>query len=338
MDAHEVLLVTVLCIGVAGPVAQAQDQVAAAEAARATGPAKPWKHVRGFGRVLNLSNPPVIIDQPGLYAIDRNWQIPQSATAANPELIRITAEGVTLDLHGFRISAEVSAPPSSTLIAITGGGAAGVEIRNGALSACCEGGTTVHSMGTQTRLHHLSMFSHETIMFEADGALLTDSQVSPRVGISFTGGSTLERNTLDCNRGTCVTLLGDGNRIADNELTLYQGAGIAIGGDRNIVAHNVVDVNDAVDAGEAFEVAGDTNVVRGNTVLLGGVAQTSFVISGTANTLDGNIVAPANRTERAPLGMVFNGVGNFYGDNRMAAQTPFVGGMGQTDWGGNVGY
>jgi hypothetical protein len=64
-----------------------------------------------------------------------------------------------------------------------------------------------------------------------------------------------------------------------------------------------------------------------------------WAISGTANTLDGNVAAPGRFGERARTGMAFTADGNFYGDNRMAAQTPFVvGGTVQTDWGGNVGY
>src|SRR6185503_6146260 len=67
MDVHRVLLVAVVCLGVAGPVAQAQDRVVTAQpqAARAKAPAKPWTQVRGFGRVLNLRNPPVVNDEPG---------------------------------------------------------------------------------------------------------------------------------------------------------------------------------------------------------------------------------------------------------------------------------
>ena len=37
--------------------------------------------------------------------------------------------------------------------------------------------------------------------------------------------------------------------------------------------------------------------------------------------------------------MEFTANGNYYGNNRMAAQVPFaLGGTVQTDWGGNVGY
>ena len=41
---------------------------------------------------------------------DRNWQIPRAVANVTPELIQITADDVTLDLHGFAISADISAP------------------------------------------------------------------------------------------------------------------------------------------------------------------------------------------------------------------------------------
>jgi hypothetical protein len=343
MDVPRLLLIA--AAGVAAsvvPPAQAQPddpEALAAEARGAPKPWKPWKHVRGSGRVLDLSMPPVVIDEPGPYAIQQNWRFPPATTAVVTELIQITANNVTLDLHGFEISAEGGAPPRFTLFVITGHSA---EIRNGGLAACCEGAVTVHSTGRGMRLHHLSVFSHETMTFDGDLTSLTDSDISPRVGIRFAGRSNLERNAISCNRGRCVTLLGDGSRITDNKMSLSQGGGVRIMGNRNVVANNVVDVTDAVDAGEAFEVEGDNNVVRGNTVLLGGItanASAIYVISGTGNTLDGNIAAPPTPTERAQVGMQFTADGNYYGDNRMAAQVPFeLGGTVQTDWGGNVDY
>ena len=108
------------------------------------------------------------------------------------------------------------------------------------------------------------------------------------------------------------------------------------------MADNIVDVTEAVDAFEPFEVEGDNNVVRDNTVLLGGTivnASAIYAISGTANTLDGNIAAPSSPFERVRTGMAFTADGNYYGDNRMAATMPFaLGGTVQIDWGGNVGY
>ena len=190
-------------------------------------------------------------------------------------------------------------------------------------------------------LDRLGMFSFEPMPVDGSGATIRDSELSVRFEVRFAAErAKLERNTIFCNRGRrCIRLLGDENRLTDNRMHLFQGGGMGLMGDGSFVANNVVDVTNAVDAGEAFEVAGDNNVVRGNTVLLGGIANTSYVISGTANTLDGNIAAPPTPTERARICMEFTADGNYYRDNRMAAIVPFaLGGTVQTDWGGNVGY
>ena len=113
MDVSRLLFIAAaaLALDLAIPAAQAQDKDAAsAQAVRAPGPPKPmgppkpWREVRGFGRVLDLSKPPVVIDEPGLYAIQRNWMFPPAVADVTPELIQITADEVTLDLHGFEIS------------------------------------------------------------------------------------------------------------------------------------------------------------------------------------------------------------------------------------------
>jgi hypothetical protein len=336
MDAHRVLLVAVVCLGVAGPVAQAQDPAVTAQAAREKAPAKPWTQVRGFGRVLNLSNPPVVIDEPGLYAIDRDWEIPDTTTTVVPELIQITADDVELDLHGFEITA---APPdfsSTTLFVITG---SRTEIRNGGFEAGGDGGTAVRSTGG-VGLHHVSISSGETMTFT--GATITDSQLGSRLEMRFEASSRLERNTISCGRGLrCVRFLGSDSEFTGNRLSMSQGGGIEVVGDGNTVANNFVDLSDDVDGETVFDIKGDNNVVRGNTALVGNgsIGDPLWAISGTANTLDGNIAAPGRFGERARTGMAFTADGNFYGNNRMAAQTAFVlGGTVQTDWGGNVGY
>ena len=176
MDVPRLLLAAVVvCLGFAGPAAQAQDDdEVTAQSAQARGPVKPWKHVRGFGRVLDLSKPPVVIDEPGLYAIQRNWKIPRAVADVTPELIQITADEVTLDLHGFEISADTSGAAQATLLVITGHAA---EVRNGGLGACCDGAVAVHSTAGPW-LHHLRITSFEMMTFDGDGASLTDSEIS----------------------------------------------------------------------------------------------------------------------------------------------------------------
>jgi hypothetical protein len=329
MDVARFVLGAVVFLGFAVPTAFAQtDKEVAMEAAKG-GAVKPWKHVRGFGRVLNLTKLPVVIDEPGLYAIDRNWRLEQPGGVF--ELIQITADEVTLDLHGFEILAD---PGQGTLLVITGGFA---EVRNGELSACCTDGGVAVQATRAARLHHLSIFSYDAMTFEG-GTSLTDSEIVPRVGMSFDSFAVLERNVIRCNFA-CVTLLGDDNRLLNNTVIPWQGGVIDVLGDRNIVANTVVDATNSVDIDDPFQIAGDRNVVRDNTVLIGGDLNHVFTISGTANTLDGNIASPPVPGGRAPVGMQFTASGNYYGDNRMAAVVPFAfDGTVQTNWGGNVGY
>ena len=73
----------------------------------------------------------------------------------------------------------------------------------------------------------------------------------------------------------------------------YQAGIIDVVGDGNLVANNVIDASNAIDILDGIVIAGDRNVARSNTVLVGGFNRTPvFSISGTANTLDGNIAAP----------------------------------------------
>src|SRR5688572_11585649 len=113
-----------------------------------------------------------------------------------------------------------------------------------------------------------------------------------RAGMDFASFASLQRNTIICNRGRCATFLGDNNRVTDNSMAPYQGGVIHMMGDGNIIADNVIDASNAIDVLEWVFVEGDSNVVRANTVILGGnIDDPIFTIGGTANTLDGNIVA-----------------------------------------------
>jgi len=73
-------------------------------------------------------------------------------------------------------------------------------------------------------------------------------------------------------------------------------------------------INGDLPFGTVFSVEGDRNILRDNTLAIssGGLV---FDVSGTANTLDGNIVA---RVENGAFGggMRFTADGNFYASRR----------------------
>jgi hypothetical protein len=329
-------LITAAAFILALPAARAQDyKQAAAQATKSPGPVKPWKFVRGVGRVLDLGKLPVVIDEPGLYAIQQDWFIPEGTTG---EAIRITADRVILDLHEFRIGTNGDNGVPFTLLSISG---ASAEIRHGNIGVCCEATQAVAAVGNGAYLHHLSIGSHAAMSFEGDHATIKDSILFSRTGIQLAGSSSLERNVI---RGdfSCVTLMGDMNRITDNRIVPYIDNCLEIRGNGNLVANNVIDTSNVADLFYAFDVEGDHNIVRNNTVLVGHGVHTVLRISGTANTLDGNIGASVENgswPSQARTGLEFTVDGNYYGNNRLAAEVPFaLGGTVQTDWGGNVGY
>jgi hypothetical protein len=336
MDVSRLVLVAAAALVPTVPVGHAQDNYpVGAQSIRAPGSAKPWKEVRGFGRVLDLSKPPIVIDEPGLYAIQQSWRFTSAAMAALPEIIRITADDVTLDLHGFTISGEPGGPPPATLIVLTGNDA---EIRHGAIEAS-DINRALHATGNGTWLHHLSVHTGDEnpfLEFEGNGTTISDSQITFGM-IRLASDSTLERNTFR-TRFVAVALLGDGNRVMDNNVFMGRGDnGFRIQGDHNVVADNVMRGQPGLDVG--YRVDGDYNVVRGNTFLdmsSGPILQ----INGTGNTLEANIAPPSPEDAGGGSpGIEFTADGNYYGNNRMAAQTPFsLGGTTQINWGGNVGY
>ena len=62
----------------------------------------PWKLQAGY-RVLDLSRVPIVVDEPGRYAIDRDWNV-DLAEPGPGTLIHIVADNVTVDLRGFAIT------------------------------------------------------------------------------------------------------------------------------------------------------------------------------------------------------------------------------------------
>jgi hypothetical protein len=332
MDVTRWVCIALASIGFSAATAHAQSSgQLAVQAAQKPGPVKPWKQVTGLGRVLDLSKPPVVIDEPGLYALQRDWDL--TGYELGGDIIRITANNVTLDLHGFGIGIRLD-NINSTLLAVSGNQ---VVVRNGQLEACCEGAATFGSTGFGTRLEHLDVNGQDPMRFEGTGATITDSVIHARWGINVNETSVVRGNLLSC-RTFCLTLQGAMNQVIDNRFN-YADADVVVqvDGDGNVIERNVMD-GDVFGPGRAYSVDGDRNVLRDNTITGSGFG-TVFAVSGTGNTLDGNIVASREGGLIASVGIRFTADGNYYGDNRMAAQVPFaLGATVQADWGGNVGY
>jgi hypothetical protein len=333
MDRHSTLLSSLALAVLAFSLSTAQGQPPEPDAQQAVahGAPKPWKHVRGVGRVLDLTKLPVVIDEPGLYALQRDWVL--TGYQLGGDVIRIAADDVTLDMHGFSIGIRLD-DIHSTLLAVSGNQ---VVVRNGRLEACCEGAAAFGSTGSGTRLEHLNVSGQEPMTLEGGHATITDSVVHTRWGITVNESSVVQRNALSC-RTFCLTLQGDANLVLDNRFTFADADFVVqVEGDANVIERNIID-GDILGPGTLYDVDGDRNVVRDNTIT-GGGAGTAFAVGGTGNTLDGNIVASRDASLLTHVGIGFTRDGNYYGDNRIAATVPFnLNGTVQTDWGGNVGY
>ena len=331
MDSRSILPSFLAFAALALSNAQAQPTAPDAQQAVAHGPSKPWKEVRGVGRVLDFTKLPVVIDEPGRYALQRDWDL--TGYQLGGDVIRITANDVTLDLHGFSVGIRLD-DIHSTLLAVGGNQ---VVVRNGRLWACCEGAAAFGSTGSGTRLDHLVVEGQEPMQLEGALATITDSRVYARWGIVVNESSVVRHNALGC-RTFCLTLQGDMNQVLDNRFTFGDADSVVeVDGDANVIERNVIDT-DMPGPGTWYIVDGDRNVLRDNTVT-GSGAGTGFAVGGTGNTLDGNIVASREGGPSAIVGIGFTANGNFYGDNRMAATVPFdLNGTVQKDWGGNVSY
>ena len=272
-------------------------------------------------RVLNFAQTPVVIDRPGHYVLNRNWRID---TGALRPIMRISAPDVHVDLRGYEISFNT---PGIYIEANN------VTVRNGRLS------------GTDFSL--LESDGRGTIVEDIVGLAGTD-------GISLRGANSVARNIvtrnsfvelrgpnslLDSSNISCrlvCALLRQQSRVTKSQLRSSQHITVRLHGDGNVLANNTISAS--VTSEPPLVVAGDGNVVLNNVFLNPEAeATTVMVIEGSGNVLRDNLAPPI--AGRWSSGIVFEQGGNFYGNNQMASDTPFVFQAGdQTDWGGNFGY
>jgi hypothetical protein len=290
------------------------DERAAALSARAA-------HVHQATHVLDLSSLPLVIDQPGRYVLDRDWDIVEGVAT----VIDVRAADVIIDLRGHVISSQQVA------ISISGDR---VTVRNGELGS---GSTaTVTSSGSGTLLENLEIGGYDGIFLHGPSSIVRDSSVDAREGsIMVFNAATIERNRIGCFF-SCVRL-AQGSRFTDNTVDTEFGDAVTVDGNDNFLARNTI----IPGGGVPIIVNGSGNLLRDNT--LSGVSSEQsalFQIVGSANVLDGNIaMADATAASRPPIGITFAGTGNFFGDNRLAAAQLCDGsGAAQTDWGGSVTF
>jgi hypothetical protein len=314
----------------AQPPAATQQPSAASSASMK--PTKPY-------RVVDLKRGSFVIDTPGNWVLNRSWTFEDVSNALPLNIIDVVADGVVLDFRGFEI--EVTGTPDTPPVTVINVQGNAFLLKGATVSICCgEGGSVLRSTGNGTEIDGLRGFSYNVMTLEGSDAIIRNSAFHARNGVHLSSRGTIENTVVSCRSG-CVIVDGDENKLLNSRILPGQFNGVTVGGDGNVIAGNLIDFPAmGPEIGNGFDIRGNANVVRDNTLATGGETYVVVNVSGIGNVIDGNIGAVVG----PPPGVIHTGVrfeqnGNFYGDNRMDATVPFdLGATTQTDWGGNVGY
>lgn len=293
----------------------------------ATGGRKvPWRVESGY-RILDLSKLPLVIDEPGRYALKRDWNVDLDAPGP---VIDIVASRVSLDFRGFAIAFG----NEGTGVRITGDD---VELRNGSLFGDTDV-TGLSSTGARTTLDRMRVTAFEALDMRGQDARVVDSTMGGRFGSTIETSAVIERNTFRCGVGGFCLYLAGNARVFGNTIGRGLDGAVRIEGDRNLLVGNIVHFS-GFGAGTAFEVEGDENVFHNNTVSMEPSISSVFAIDGSGNVVDSTVTV-STTGERSGNGIRFLEDGNFHGDNRFGGVLEAVvpNGTVQVDWGGTVAY
>ena len=290
-------------------------------------PSDPGVVPPGGSRSLDLTVVPMTIDEPGTYVVRHDWDLGDAAESWGTE-ITVLADKVTIDFDGHQIMAS----HTGTIIKIKG---IDVTLRGGFLAGGPQA-YAIRSSGRRTVLDHMSIYSHDGLPLSGAGTVVRDSDLYGRVGaLVVNDDAIVEHNVINCF-ADCV-YLGNNDRFERNRVRPFTEDVVTVRGDHNVLADNTLEAGAPGEIFTSFVITGNQNSLLRNTVLHGAI-RAVISVDGTGNTLDGNVAPPTAECSSA-VGIRFMQGGNYYGNNRMAAQTPFAtGGVAQTDWGGNVGY
>jgi hypothetical protein len=286
----------------------------------------PWRLENGY-RILDLSKLPLVIDEPGRYALKRDWNVDLDAPGP---VLDIVANRVSIDFRGFAIAFG----NEGTGVKITGDD---VELRNGSLFGDIDV-TGLSSTGARTTLDRMRIGAYEALDMRGRDARVVDSAMGGRFGSTIETSAVIERNTFTCGAGGFCLYLADNARVLGNTLGRGLDGAVRIEGDRNLLVGNIVDFS-GFGGGTAFDVEGDQNVFHNNTVSLEPSRSAVFSINGSGNVVDSTVTV-STTGERAGNGIQFLKDGNFHGDNRFGGVLEAVvpNGTTQVDWGGTVAY
>jgi hypothetical protein len=295
----------------------------------------------GGARVLDFSDGPVGITEPGHYVLDRDWDASGLGLAPGGRLLGISADNVTLDMQGFGLTGAPS------LLEISGNSA---TVKNGRLN------TTGHAiLGGGARSLIDSMQISGSLDLFGGGVVLANSNINGSMVIER--GVIVRNNLIASGSGTpWAVRASEGSFVVDNQLRCGGTTCVTIDRSNNVVSRNVISSR-----GTAIKVEGSGNQVFDNMVLVNTIGWVADVhlepvylylsgdvaidVAGGGNTIRGNYVEPfpigfvpdlITQVNPWRVGMRFTAGGNPYGDNVIGAEVPFdLGATVQIDLGGN---
>jgi len=287
------------------------------------------------------------IDEPGYYILDRSWDF----SAPNPQgaCSHITAaENVIIDLQGFTLTFD----PNSF-----GGLDTCGTIRGGRLIQAGPWGNVLSSD-----------FCGPTVTdVDLEGTIYVNSgqfwNVRIKGQLKFTGvwgndrhpGDVAVRDsTIWCVKGCLSVSNATSLEIRNNSIIAVQpdsvmastAISLALEDDSQVSGAKIIEGNLIEMSGPSVSPRvgidlrknwGDRTIVARNLIRIDGVSSVGMQVSGDSEysyVIDGNFVMGS----AVGLEFVEGATGNYFGNNRVSATTPFIGLGSQIDWGGNVSF
>ena len=302
--------------------------------------------------ILDFTDPDACtIDEPGYYVLDRSWDFsqPDPQGACNDSGVpgtggvKITASNVTLDLRQFEL--KLKRPAGSDISeTVVGTGADNVTVRQGTLVGLTGIGPYMNELGSVT-VENMTIYGDVNLRV---GSVLNSHLEGPGRLAQFRGCKDVNcgavvvlDSTLICTtrRTKCiVTDTSVGNRfssvvIRNNRITGTGGIYVRGSPSNTIIEGNLIKISMDWHTDNAIWAFGPAIVAR-NTI---------FSDSGIGNGIliwDTGAIVESNLIKGTGVGINFRELshGNYFGNNRISAITPFEGTNDQTDWGGNVSF
>ena len=219
-------------------------------------------------RVVDLKSGSFVIDAPGDWVLNRSWSLEYRGDMPL-NVIDVVADNVVLDFRGFTVQVSNTRDIARvTLINVQGRvftlKNAVVRIGDGAQSSA------LRSTGDATTIENMSGFSFDGIALQGHSAVIRNSAFFVRDGIGLSTRGTIENTFIGCSSG-CVGFLGDENKLLNSRIRPAEFSGLTILGNGNLLAGNVLDFPEmGPELQTGFNVRGDANVLRNNTLVTGG--------------------------------------------------------------------